>query len=167
MGYLSRPQARNGMGQRLRTPYCDHLEEAMWRRVRLRLGPRSPFAPTEYLLRGAASGLVTSPDETWLPSTSAGDPAAVGRARRARIAERAVARRRARQISLPPPAARRSMKSATAERQRVVPGGAASRDACCRCCPRRSTDSPRPHRQRPRRAPGRRPTTRCRAPGRG
>ena len=53
---------------------------------------------------------------------------------------------------------------------RAPTGGArrhASHDACCRCCPRRSTDSPRLLRPRPRRALRRRPTMRCRAPGRG
>jgi hypothetical protein len=60
----------------------------------------------------------------------------------------------------------RAMWSATGQRERVVPGGA-SHDACCRCCRRGSTDSTRLLRQRPRRARGRRPTTRCRALGRG
>lgn len=48
------------------------------------------------------------------------------------------------------------VQSSTAEHQQVSPGDAASRDACCRCCPRRSTDSPHPLRLLPRTAPGQR-----------
>ena len=107
-----------------------------------------------------------SPDETWLLSSSDDDSATVSQARRVRIAERVMARQGRAGL----PATTRCSSTHSVSDCRAPTRGArrgASHDACCRCCPRRSTDSPRLLRPRPRRALRRRPTMRCRAPGRG
>ena len=43
MGYSSRPQARNGMGQRLRTPYCDRAGKGDVEEGAITIAPQEPL----------------------------------------------------------------------------------------------------------------------------